>query len=191
MALSVTITGKGITRLSEAVRALGSRSAHAAYSRAINHAGKTSGTASGRALAKQTGLPAKVTRKAVTQRVTRSSPATLTYIVHGSGGNISLRHFKARETRKGVSAQPWGARKIFASTFMRAGFWPKRIVKSNWNGQVFRRRADGGFEKVKSDLYIPTELTRGATAKAWTQGTAKLQGRVNHEIRRVTKGAVT
>lgn len=197
MALNITITGNGFTRLSEAVRALGERRAHTAYSRAINHSGRTSGNAAGRALAKQTGLPARTARKAVQQRVTRSTPATLTYIVHGSGGNISLRHFKARETRRGVSAQPWGQRKVFASTFMKAGFWPKRVDKPGWNRQVFRRT--GGttstgmdkFEKVKSDLYIPTEMTQGATAQAWGQGTRALQKRIAHEIRRFTKGAVT
>ena len=197
MTLSITITGNGFMRLNEAVRILGERRAHTAYNRAINRAGDMAGTAAGRALSKQTGLPAKTTRKAVKQRVTRSTPATLTYIVHGSGGNISLRHFSPNETRKGVTARPWGKRQLYQSSFMKAGFWPSRVDKPGWNRQVFRRT--GGttgtgmdeFEKVKSDLYIPTEMTKGATAQAWAQGTRNLQQRIAHEIKQATKGAVT
>jgi hypothetical protein len=100
-------------------------------------------------------------------------------------------HFKARETRKGVSAQPFGRRQVFASTFMKAGFWPSRVSKPGWNGQVFIRNAAGSFDKVKSGVYIPKEMTQGATARAWEQGTGKLQGRIDHEVRRATRGAVS
>ena len=191
MALNITITGNGFARFSDAVRVLGDKRARSAYSRAINHTGNVAGTAAGRALAKQTGLPARTGRKAVRRDVERSTPATLAYTIRGSGGDISLRHFKPRETRRGVSAAPFGQREVFTSTFMKAGFWPKRVEKPGWNSQVFSRLPSGKFEKVKSGVFIPREMVRGQTAQAWNTTTARLQPRIAHEIRRATKGAVT
>ena len=75
-------------------------------------------------------------------KVTKASGAkgTTTYTIRSWGGNISLAHFAARETRAGVSAAPLGQRMVFAGAFMKAGGVTKgRIAKPGWNGQVFRR----------------------------------------------------
>ena len=200
--LTLTITGDGLVRLHQAVKALGEQKARVAYSRAINHTGRVAGTETGRALADQTGLPKSTGRKAVTRKVDRSQPSTLTYTIHGKGGDVSLRYFKPRETRKGVTASPWNKRQLYPSSFMRAGWWPKRVSKQNWNSQVFRRTGivkktdahPGGmdqFEKVKSGLFVPTEMVRGEVAATWNRSAQRLQRRVVHEVRRVTKGVVT
>lgn len=199
--ISITVTGNGLVRFHEAVRALGEPRARVAYSRAINRVGRTVGNEAGRALSDQTGLPKSTGRRAVTRRVDRANPAHLVYTIHGSGGNISLRYFKPRETRKGVTASPWNKRTLYPSTFMRAGFWPKRVVKPSWHRQVFRRLTASGyshdrsvtkFEKVKSGVFIPTELVRGQVAQAWTNGgRTRLQPRIEHEIRVISKGIVS
>lgn len=199
--ISITVTGNGLVRFNDAVKALGEPRARVAYSRAINRVGRTVGNEAGRALSDQTGLPKSTGKRAVTRKVDRSSPATLTYTIHGSGGNISLRYFRPRETRKGVTASPWNRRTLFPSTFLRAGWWPKRVNKPNWNKQVFRRLTKSGwshdrsvtkFEKVKSGVFIPTELVRGQVAQAWTTGgRTRLQPRIHHEIKVLTKGVVS
>lgn len=165
----------------------------------------------GRALSDQTGLPKRTGKKAYRQGGERATPANLTYIVNGRGGNISLRYFKPRETRKGVSAAPMNNRQIFAGTFMRAGWWPKRVVKPGWNRQVFERIGDGHsytqwfdagrtrfrlrsgtkFDKVKSGVFIPIQMVQGLAGEAWRQGARRLQPRIEHEVRAMTKGAVS
>ena len=37
------------------------------------------------------------------------------------------KYFKARDTRKGVSASPWNHRRIFAGMFTKGGRFPKRM----------------------------------------------------------------
>lgn len=118
-------------------------------------------------MADQTGLNRRTIGRALQE--TKASVGSPVYQILATGGDISLKYFKARETRAGVSAAPWGQRTIFGGTFMKAGWWPNRVTKANWNGQVFRRT--GGttkfgkdeFIKVKSGLFLGEELTRGET----------------------------
>lgn len=206
--IHVTVVGSGMALFEEAVRILGSPArAGRAFARAINRTGDTVRNEAGRALSAQTGLPKSTGKKAYRRDGERATPASLTYVVNGQGGPVSLKYFKPRETRKGVSAAPRNQRQVFASTFMKAGFWPKRVVKGNWNGQVFERIGDGHsydglkskgakrvgtkFRKVKSDVVIPVEMVQGAAAEAWRQGARRLQPRIEHEVRVITKGVVS
>ncbi|GAA4182760.1 hypothetical protein [Shinella granuli] len=212
--LTINIKGDGLALFTRATAALKSpRKAGQVFSRAINETGRVGGTAAGRALAVQTGLQKRTTLKAVRRNVTKSTPTTLTYVIHGQGGDISLKHFKPRETRIGVSAAPRGVRQVFPSSFMKAGWWPKRVAKPNWNGQVFvrantdgysynavksnpfvksgvfkRERTGTKFLKQKSGVFIPVEMLRGEVAKVWDQTAERLEPRVIHHINRMTGG---
>lgn len=216
MVVVITVQGNGLRLLEEATRALGSETkARRAFVRAINRTGQTVGNEAGRTLSDQTGLPRRTGIKAVRREVERATPATLSYVIHGQGGDISLKYFRPRETRKGVTANPWNTRTLYPSTFLKAGWWPKRVVKPNWNGQVFKRVGDGhsymftknhpfvksglvkrervgtAFQKQKSGLFIPIEMVRGATAAAWQQGARRLQPRIEHEVRVISRGVVS
>lgn len=187
--LVVQITGDGLRRFQQLSRDLGSAKARHIYSRAINDTGAKSATATGRALSDQSGVKKTVGRKALKKR-TRSTPATLAYEIHVKGGEIRLKYFSPRETRRGVSAAPRNQRQVFAGTFLKAGWWPKRVVKSNWNGQVFRRVGDK-FQVVKSDVVLPTEATSGQTAATFDKGKNALDVRVSHYLRRLAGGALS
>ncbi|MBY3434834.1 hypothetical protein [Rhizobium laguerreae] len=187
--LTVTITGDGLRRFIQLSNELGSGKAHNLYSKAINDTGAKAATATGRALSDQSGVSKKVGRKAVARR-TRSTPATLAYEIHVKGGDIALKYFKARETRNGVSAAPRNQRQVFAGTFLKAGWWPKRVTKSNWNGHVFRRAGDK-FQVAKSDVVLPTEATSGQTADTFDRGKNALDVRVSHYLRRLAGGALS
>lgn len=211
--LKIDIRGDGLQFFTKATAALKSpRKAGQVLSRAINETGRIGGTAAGRALADQTGLPKRTTMRAVRRDVDRSTPSTLTYVINGKGGNISLKYFKPRETRRGVLASPWNSPRVVLGTFLKAGFWPKRVVKPHWNGQVFSRVGDGHsynvaksnpfvkagiikrkregtkFRKEKSDLYIPDEMIKGEVAKVWDKTADRLEPRVLHHINRMTGG---
>lgn len=207
--IHVTVVGSGMAQFEEAVRILGSPGrAGRAFARAINRTGDVVRNEAGRALSVQTGLPKSTGKKAYRRDGERATPASLSYVVNGQGGQVSLKYFKPRETGKGVSAAPRNQRQVFASTFMKAGWWPTRVKKPNWNGHVFIRSNGDGysydglrskgakrsgtkFTKVKSDVVIPVEMVNGFAAAAWRDGARRLQPRIEHEVRVMTKGVVS
>jgi hypothetical protein len=174
--------------------ALGAGQAQAALARALRHTGAKARTRVIRALTVQTGLKRATLARAV--REVRGDATALEFVLRTQGGNIRLKHFKARETRKGVSAAPWAKRQIYAGTFMRAGWWSTgRVDKPEWNKQVFARA--GGvtrtgkdkFEVQRSGLYIPTEMLTGQTAQAFQDLiSSDLVPRVGHELGRMLPG---
>lgn len=190
--LSVTLDASAIARLGNQIGAAGAK-APLALARAINHTGAKARTQMIRALVPQTGLKRKVIVKAL--RESKASEGGLTYTITSNGGNIRLKHFGARETAKGVSAAPWSKRSVYPHTFMKAGWWPSRVVKPNWNGQVFARlssKTSSGmdrFEVVRSGLFIPEEMVTGASAAAFNSMAASdLPARLEHELGRVIGG---
>jgi len=177
-------------RFGHQLDALGEGKARLVLYRAGKHTMGKARTQVVRALTKQTGLRRDVLDRAVKDITPSGNGLTFTLLTRG--GNISLKHFKARETRQGVSAAPWNKRGMWPGTFMRAGWWPNRVDKPKWNGQVFRRTGSttttgmDRFEKVRSGLFIPTEMVKGETAAAWeTVIKTALFPRVEHEISRL------
>ncbi len=195
--LFVTLDASALARLGNQIGAAG-KNAPVALARAINHTGAKARTQMVRALVPQTGLKRKTIVKAL--RENKASAGALTYTIKSHGGNIRLKHFGARETRVGVSAAPWGRRSVYAHTFMKAGWWPTRITKGNWNGQVFERvgsktttqhgtkgyRGMDRFTVVRSGLFIPDEMVQGASAAAFNSAAAAdLPARLEHELGRI------
>lgn len=198
--LVVSLDASAIARLGNQIGAIGA-AAPLALARAINHTGDKAKTQMTRALTAQTGLKRKVIVKAL--RVSKASGGALTYTIRSSGGNIGLKYFGARETRSGVSSAPWNKRSIYPHTFMKAGWWPRRVTKGNWNGHVFERagtktrtmhgtKGKGGmdrFVKSKSGLFIPTEMVSGASGAAFAEAVAThLPGRLELELGRAMGG---
>ncbi len=182
---------ESLNRFDNALKALGSKKMGQAANRAVNRAGDMARTQVRQKLTRQTGLKRPTIVKAV--KVSRTSPQTLVYGMSAHGGDVSLKYFGARETKAGVSAAPFGKRTVFASTFMRAGWWPKRVVKPSWNGKVFARAGAARFpgEKQKSGVIIPNEMVQGETRDAFRSTVARvLPQRLAHETNRLTKGVV-
>lgn len=92
------------------------------------------------------------------------------------GGNIRLKFLAPRETRKGVSAKPWGKRTLFAGNFMKGGSFPNRKVVAKFDGHVYRRLNTTGTKitQARSGMFIPQEMTRGATRAAFQEVAAPL-----------------
>lgn len=196
MFYTVSLKGDGAARFAEMVTTLGEKRTRVVYRRAINEAGRDLRAPTFRALAGQTGLRINVTRRAL-----RVSPATaekLEYRLTGRGGDIGLKYFGAREVRSGVSAAPFGKRRIFDVHFIRGGLFPKRKTLP-LGGHVFRphrlrfKRSWGRpIEKAKSGVYIPKEMAKGATLETFERlGPSKLAEKVERHLRLVTKGVLT
>ena len=191
----------GIERLSNALGRLDSHQKHLALQRAVNHTGDKARTQVIRALVKQTGLGYGVIKNAVrTGRAWGASEdaekfqegrGSITYVLSSKGGDISLKYFKARETRAGVTAAPKGQRKLFAKTFMKGGRFPNRVEAKGLNGHVYLRTGPkrGPLEFQDSGVIIPAEMLQGASADAFKSVVeSDLPPRVMHEISRLAPG---
>ena len=153
-----------------------------ALTRAINHTGAKAKTQMVRALADQTGLKIKTTRKAL--KSTNASGPGGSFIIAAKGGNVRLKFFKPKETRKGLAASPWNKRRTYPGVFMRGGRFPKR--KDLGLGGAALKRAGGArypLKTVKSGLWLPKEMVKDQTANAFYSTAAReLPKRLIHEL---------
>lgn len=135
--------------------------------REVNKVGNRARTQVVRNLTKQTGLPRKTIVKAV--GVNPAVPGRLSFEMVTRGGNIRLKYLAPRETRSGVTAKPWGKRTLFVGTFMKGGRFPNRQVVAKFDGHVYRRLNTSGTKitQARSGMFIPVEMTTGATASAF------------------------
>lgn len=110
--------------------------ANKALSVAVNDSARQVERLAERIVAKASGLARKDTAPAIVIRPF-SKPSTLSATVLGRGAPIALYKFKARQTRKGVSASAWGTRRVYPGTFI-------ATMKSGHTG-VFRRTGPKRF----------------------------------------------
>ncbi len=187
MEVRISFKDQVLARYANQMGALGEGKANLGLSRALVRTGKKARTRVIRALVPQTGLKRATIAKAV--REVRGDVGSLSFVLRTQGGNVRLKYFKARETRAGVSAAPWNVRQVYAGTFMKAGWWRSgRVVKPNWNGQVFRR-VGNKFEVVRSGLFIPEEMLKGQSAAAWQSVIdSEFERDVAHELGRLLPG---
>jgi hypothetical protein len=180
----------GIRRMDNALGRLEGPQRHNVMRRAVNHTGDKARTVVTRTLAKQTGLPYRVIRRAI--KVRRAFGATgrgsLDYVMSSVGGDVSLKYFRARETRLGVTAYPFGKRRTFVGSFIKAGRFPNRVRAKGLGGHVYGpdRSVKGWGRPVAmrdSGVIIPREMTNGETLEAFTTlVNRELPRRVLHEI---------
>lgn len=149
-----------------------------ALGRAINHTGDKARTQVGRALVKQTGIKYGKVREAL--KTYRAGARGLVYRIVARGGYVSLKEFGARQTRKGVSAAPWGKRRVFPHTF---------IVPS-LGGHVFERTGSGRYPIRKLwGPAIPAEMVKDQSKAAFERTVAaELPARIDYEINAILAG---
>ncbi|SON55517.1 hypothetical protein HDIA_1976 [Hartmannibacter diazotrophicus] len=179
---------RDVMRFEKGLRTMGSAAMGKVEARAVNHVGLKARTQVRRALTKQTGLKRKTIVKAVKDY--RGSAANPKFSLTSRGGDIALRFFGPRETRAGVSATPFGGRKVFRGTFLRGGRFPSR-VDLKMGGTVFERAGAHRLpiEKVKSGVFIPTEMVQGETRRAFDTTVARdLPNRLLYDLKRMAPG---
>ncbi|WP_024899507.1 hypothetical protein [Brucella rhizosphaerae] len=155
--------------------------------RIVNQVGNRAKTQVIRALTKQTGLQRKTIVKAIGDPGV-ARPGKLSYDMVTRGGNIRLKYLSPKETRKGVSAKPFGQRKVFAGSFMKGGKFPNRQDVPKFYGHVFHRLNKSGsrITYTRSDVFIPVEMTKGSTKAAFERMAAPLlQERVDAAIKKL------
>ena len=141
-------------------------------SRGLNKAGLKARTQMRRDLVGQTGLKYGVFVRAL--RSTSATPSSLAFVIKSKGGNVSLKFFKPREGKGGVTARPWNGSTFYRGAFTKSGGGrrkTKRFKSPKLKGQVFVN-VDGGRWRgriaiVKSGLFIPEEMVTGRSASAF------------------------
>lgn len=173
--MNVVIVGdKVYERFGRALQNIGDRDARRVMMRALNRGGNQGRTAVRRSLVKQTGIKYGLINKAV--HTAPATPADLSYSLIATGNETNLSLFGARQGKRGVSAAPWGKRRVFKSTFIVAAY----------GGKVFKR--EGSKRGPLDPLWGPNiarEVVREPTIGAWgTVGPFVLK-RVEHELSRM------
>lgn len=147
----------------------------AAVARALNRTSPETRTAMARALVKQTGLRYGAIRRALV--ITRASTAFLATMITARGSYLPLKLFGARQTKRGVSAAPWGKRRVFPHTF---------IIPA-YGGNVYVRQTRRRFpiEKLLGPA-IPVEFVKDRSAEAfYLTAPVTLAKRLDHELARL------
>lgn len=175
MQIKISLQDEVLKRFGNQLAALGNGQAKVAMSRALNHEGDKGRTQVKRVLAKQTGINYGKINKAV--RTINSTPATLVYTIEARGDETNLGLFGARQGKKGVSAAPWGKRRVFPHTFL-------------VHGKVYAR--EGKARLPIKGLFGPNiarEIVKDESAEAFRTGSANIADRVGHEVARMLDGA--
>lgn len=182
-AITITVKGSGLPKFEEAVEALGSAKATRAYRSALNTTGKKVFTETKRAVAKQMGASQA---RVVKYGHLRRKPAMgndLQTSIDSKGGYIPLKDFAARQTRPGVTAAPWGQRRLFKSTF----------IVPKLGGQVFKRTS--GKRLPIETLWgpaVPKELVKDESKAAFERIAADVLPRETRRLLKLlTSGALT
>jgi hypothetical protein len=140
-----------------------------AIRRAVNRTGDRARTMVVRVLAKQVGTKqAAVKRVLVTKRATVNGSAN--YRLTARGAHISLKEFGARQTKRGVSAAPWGKRRVFPRTFVIASLGGHVFTREGGKRVMVRGRYAGKLRQPLHKLYgpsIPNEMVKAETAAAF------------------------
>lgn len=171
MQIKVSLQDEVLKRFGNRLAALGDDGARTVMSRALNHEGDKGRTQVKRALVRQTGIKFGMVNKAV--KTIRSSPATLTYTLEARGDETNIALFGARQRKKGVSAAPWGKRRIFKHSFMVPAYGDK----------VFVRKGAARFPlKPLFGPNIAREIVKDESREAFLTGSANIADRVAHEI---------
>ena len=171
MQIKIIFADQVLKRFGNRLGALGSGKAKMVMSRAINHEGRKGYTQVKCVLVKQTGIKYGKIGSAV--KNINSTPGNLNFIIEAKGEETSLSLFGAKQGKRGVSAAPWGKRRVFKSTFMRKGHVLRRV----------------GKERYPIELLwgpnIAREIVKDESKAAFEQGSGKIADRIAHEIDRV------
>ncbi len=129
--------------------------------------------------AKQTNLPRDtVTRAQVLEEAVRGR---LSASIRVHGGNVRVKCFSPHEGGGGVTAQPWGRSTFYPGGFMTSGRPGARRLSPKLNGQAFIAKDPGGSRRwgrkiagLRTGLFLPDELLKGATVQAFDTGAPKI-----------------
>jgi hypothetical protein len=181
MRVVVTFNSKALDAAIAGLDAVASGAFRTQLSEAVNFVGQAIHHGLVDPLKHQTGLTGSTIPRALHDMP--AGAGGLAYQIATRGGDISLKYFGAREAGGGVTAHPRGVQTQFDGAFIRSGRAGNRRASPKLNGQVYRNVDDGRWgghiQKVKSGVFIPQEMVRGAALNVFnTVVASQLEPRV-------------
>lgn len=172
--------------LSEMIKQAGLRAPYA-IGRAIDEVGNKTRTQVVKAVAKQAGVKQGKVRGVLTTHQAMGA-GNGKYEIIARDVTLSLKEFAPRQTKKGVSAAPWGKRHVFPHTFIGP------------NGHVFVRAMQGNKRAGRLPIHklfgpaIPKEMVKGEAEKTFHRTTetllpVALDKWLGREIEKAAQGA--
>lgn len=145
---------------------------------AMNHTVAKARTRVGRTVAAMSGLGYGATTAEI--KMFSASPGRPEAELKATGAYHRLSDFAARQTGSGVSAAPWGTRRIFPHTF----------IVPKFGGGVFVRQGSKRFPlKQLWGPAIPKEMVRDQSVRVWESTlSTELPARMAHEWGRLMAG---
>src|SRR5687768_5873204 len=183
MRIALNLNDQAMKRFGAKLEALGKGQAAKVMARALNHEGDKVRTQVRTAISKQTGI-LKGRLNLITHGANES---TLTYTLTTTGRETNVAAYKRRQVEKGISAAPWGNRRIFEKAFMlKSKMGIQGVVSADTEGGTqlaFIRRP--GDRKKLHPLYGPNlarELIKDESKEAFERNVDMIVDRIGHEI---------
>lgn len=179
-----------LARFENMLASMGEGAAGKVFARALNHEGDKRRTQVQRSLAKAAGVKYRDVAKAI--KTIRAKSGSLEYRLIVSGAETNLAAFGARQTKLGVSAAPWGVRRVFKSTFIIRKYGGKVYKRTGEASRPTQRKLmDYGQRNLGRlpirQVYGPNlarEVVKGKPIDVWQDDTQAIIDRVGHEIER-------
>jgi hypothetical protein len=165
------------------VQRLGAREANLAFARALTKEGGKTFTAVKKVLHKQTTIPKGLISASMKFKgATRNSLQT---IISGTGSELPLRLFGAKQFSYGVRAKVWGKTQTYPGNFMgpRPG-----VIATRLQGNVYHRTSRKRLPiRMTFGPSIPKEMLKDATIAAFENSGNNVMDRAMHELSRILK----
>lgn len=179
------IDARELASISERYREMGP-AFKGVLTRTVNWTGRRASTQVNRTLSAAMGLPQKELRAFL--QVFPATYSEITYTIRGVGRPISLRAFGAIQRQKGVSARPWGERRLFRGTFIVNSLGGSVYVRTGVKARASKGKYKGQYREQIKKLWgpaVPREMAQHVTVTAF-QKTVKenFADRLDHEFRR-------
>jgi hypothetical protein len=156
-----------------------------ALMRTVNRVGSMAGTKVNRTLADKMGLPLKELRPFI--QVFGANRENLVWSMRGVGRPISLRAFGATQRKAGVSARPWGERRVFRGTFIVASLGGSVYVRTGEMARASKGRYRGQMREQIKKLWgpgVPKEMASYLTVKTFEESVKQnFAPRLDQEMR--------
>lgn len=183
MRVSLNLNDQVMKRFGDQLAALGAGQAAKVMARALNHEGDKVRTQVRTAISKQSGI-AKGRLGIITHG---ASGGNLTYTLSVTDREKNIAGFKARKVDGGISAQPWGTRRVFKGAFfLKSKKGTQGAVGAGTEGGTLLAfvRKPGERKKLKP-LFGPNlarELLKDESKEAFESNVGLIVDRIGHEI---------
>ncbi len=159
---------------------VGDKPAKRAFARSLNHEGKKAHTAVKRKLRDETSIKiGEISRSVV---FVKAGDNSLRAIVRGTGSEIPLRDFGARQFKYGVAAKVWGKRQRFPGAFIVDSIGGNVFKNTRgWNAKAKRFNA---IEKLYGPS-IPKEMLEDTVVEVFSNIADGVSDRAMHELSRI------